>query len=313
MGFINRTCEIIGLSANTYPGPPDFVLIDIVNHEGTKLHSLEIPAELYNLDDFSYDDLEKLATIFYNGIWPQGNSLKLRDDVTAFIDSNYPANTPIDKQDRVLDFFRSMTTYDGEGVNYNFFDPAQLWRKAYVENEYEFRFYFDSLEDSGFLKVLEKYPGSYAGISLTVSGLNKLVALDEKKRSKTCFVAMSFSGELKPVYEKGIAAAIRETGFEPLKIDDDASIASEQTINDAILAAIKKSQFTIADFTKQRAGVYFEAGYALGRGHKVIYTCREDDIGNAHFDTRNYPHILWKTAEDLKLQLINKIEVYIKG
>jgi hypothetical protein len=59
--------------------------------------------------------------------------------------------------------------------------------------------------------------------------------------------------------------------------------------------------------------VYFEAGYALGRGLKVIYTCREDQIDEAHFDTRNYPHILWKDADELKKKLIDKIEVFIKA
>jgi len=313
MGFVTKVCEKIGLTAKSLPGAPDYILFHIRDAEGKKRSALEVPEALDSMDNFSEDDLEKLATIFYNDTWPSKYSLKSKEDVTSFIDSNYPPNTPLDKQERVLDFFRSLSTYDGEGVTYALYGPDQLWRKAYVENEPEFMFYFDSLEQAGFLKVLEKYPASYSGISLTVSGLNKLVALDQKKRSKTCFVAMSFSEELKPVYEQGIAAAIRAAGFDPLKIDDDASIASEQTINDAILAAIKKSQFTIADFTKQRAGVYFEAGYALGRGQKVIYTCREDDIGNAHFDTRNYPHILWKDAEDLKQQLINKIEVYIKA
>ncbi len=90
-------------------------------------------------------------------------------------------------------------------------------------------------------------------------------------------------------------------------------IPSDVTINDAILAAIKRSKFTIADFTGHKRGVYFEAGYALGRQQKVIYTCREDDINNAHFDTRNYAHILWKEPSDLREQLINKIEVYINS
>ena len=60
-----------------------------------------------------------------------------------------------------------------------------------------------------------------------------------------------------------------------------------------------------------KAGVYFEAGYALGRGQKVIYTCKKDDISNAHFDTRNYQHIVWETADDLKQKLIDKINAFV--
>ena len=66
------------------------------------------------------------------------------------------------------------------------------------------------------------------------------------------------------------------------------------------------------DFTKNKHGVYFEAGYALGRGQKVIYTCREDSIEDAHFDIRNYQHLVWKDGEDLKMKLMDKIEVFIK-
>lgn len=58
--------------------------------------------------------------------------------------------------------------------------------------------------------------------------------------------------------------------------------------------------------------MYFEAGYALGRGQKVIYICKEDDIINAHFDTRNYQHILWTDKVDLRQKLIDRIDAFVK-
>jgi len=125
-------------------------------------------------------------------------------------------------------------------------------------------------------------------------------------------VAMSFDSDLRAIYDQAIVPALVASGFESLRIDDN-TVTSETTINDAMLAAIKKSRFTIADFTRHKKGVYFEAGYALGRGQKVIYTCHEDEINDAHFDTRNYPHIVWKDAEDLKKKLIDRIEVFIKS
>ena len=67
-----------------------------------------------------------------------------------------------------------------------------------------------------------------------------------------------------------------------------------------------------SNFTLQRPGVYFEAGYALGRGQKVIYICKEDDIINAHFDTRNYQHILWTDKVDLRQKLIDRIDAFVK-
>jgi hypothetical protein len=108
-----------------------------------------------------------------------------------------------------------------------------------------------------------------------------------------------------------IKQAIIETGFIPI-IVDEIHVKSDVTINDEILASIKKSRFCISDFTQQKNGVYFEAGYALGRGLKVIYTCTREDFNNAHFDINHYLHILYDTPEQLKKGLIDKIEAWIK-
>ena len=59
----------------------------------------------------------------------------------------------------------------------------------------------------------------------------------------------------------------------------------------------------MADVTQQRAGVYFEAGYALGLGLPVFWCVRKDDLDNVHFDTRQYNHIVWENEEDLAEQL----------
>jgi len=122
---------------------------------------------------------------------------------------------------------------------------------------------------------------------------------------------MSFDTEMIKIYNEWIEPSIRESDFEPYIVFNQHP-ESDVTINDEILAGIKKAKFTIADFTYHKAGVYFEAGYALGRGQKVIYTCREDNIGTAHFDTRNYQHLVWKDGADLKKKLMDKIEVFIK-
>jgi nucleoside 2-deoxyribosyltransferase len=70
-----------------------------------------------------------------------------------------------------------------------------------------------------------------------------------------------------------------------------------------IITEIKNSRFIIADVTHQRAGVYFEAGYALGLGLPVIWSVRDDDLNNVHFDTRQYNHIVWESEAHLSEQL----------
>ncbi len=87
----------------------------------------------------------------------------------------------------------------------------------------------------------------------------------------------------------------------------------------------------VADITGARHGVYFEAGFALGLGIPVIWTCNKgwrtqlqtevnpNDLALprveekawfdvAHFDTHTFQHILWKDAEDLKQQLSTRLE-----
>jgi hypothetical protein len=49
----------------------------------------------------------------------------------------------------------------------------------------------------------------------------------------------------------------------------------------------------------------------MGLGTPVIWTCRKDDIKNAHFDTRQYNHIIWSTAEELREALHLRIAATI--
>ena len=84
-----------------------------------------------------------------------------------------------------------------------------------------------------------------------------------------------------------------------------------EKICDAIIAEIRKSKFVVTDFTGHRGGVYFEAGYALGLGLPVIWTCSKDDLDGSNFDTRQYNHIVWESDEELFEKLRRRIEATI--
>jgi nucleoside 2-deoxyribosyltransferase len=105
-------------------------------------------------------------------------------------------------------------------------------------------------------------------------------------------------------YFNGIKKAIEATGYEAVRIDLKEH---NQKICDLIMSEIRHTGFLVADFTGHRHGVYFEAGFALGLGLPVIWTCRKQDIENAHFDTRQYNHILWETADELCTKLKNRV------
>ena len=53
-----------------------------------------------------------------------------------------------------------------------------------------------------------------------------------------------------------------------------------------------------SDFTGNRGGVYYEAGFAHGLGLPVIFMCRDGD--ELHFDVRQYNCIFWKPDQLLK-------------
>jgi nucleoside 2-deoxyribosyltransferase len=121
------------------------------------------------------------------------------------------------------------------------------------------------------------------------------------------FCAMWFADDLKPLWSEALEPAIRAAGYEPKRIDQHEHV---NRIDDEIVAMIRRSRFVVADFTGQRGGVYFEAGYALGLGLRVIWLCRQDELDRVHFDTRQYNFLVWKPSEyaDLAKRLQNRIE-----
>ena len=118
------------------------------------------------------------------------------------------------------------------------------------------------------------------------------------------FVAMWFSAKTQRLFDEVIAPAIRDAGYESLRID---SKEHNNKIDDEIVASIRSARFVVADYTGERGGVYYEAGFAHGLGLPVVFMARE---GTAiHFDTRQYNTIFWKAEDfaDARERLKNRI------
>lgn len=122
--------------------------------------------------------------------------------------------------------------------------------------------------------------------------------------SSVCFCAMWFNPEVATLWTSVIAPATRLAGYEPLRIDGKQHNGK---IDDEIMASIRASRFVVADFTGNRGGVYYEAGFAHGLGLPVIFMCREGD--ELHFDIRQYNCIFWKpdALEEAQQRLKNRI------
>jgi Nucleoside 2-deoxyribosyltransferase len=147
-------------------------------------------------------------------------------------------------------------------------------------------------------------------LTLSMKGWNQIQPLPRPGGIPgRCFVAMWFSEELRAAYEQGIKPAVKKaTGKEPLRIDQKEH---NNEITDEIMAEIRNAQFIVADFTGHRAGVYYEAGFAMGLGRPVIWSCREDQLSGLHFDTNHKNHIVWQSPEDLQEKLYRRIRMTI--
>lgn len=121
----------------------------------------------------------------------------------------------------------------------------------------------------------------------------------------SAFVAMSFASEHDFIYQEGIRLALVDAGYDPVCLK---YLLTNEDINDRILLEIRKAEIVVADFTGQKAGVYFEAGFAMGLKKEVYRTCQHDDLKNLHFDTNHYQHIVWNSPGDLRTQLVEKIQ-----
>lgn len=221
------------------------------------------------------------------------------EDLKDLRDSVVVPKNPLESIDRILLYILRKIKSADDGVELKQTDRSI----AYAKNPSEFSYFLWKAQELGYL---EKHPQGQTRDRLTLNGWKHLAELPQKDiRPSQAFVAMWFHKDLEDAWENGLQPALKQTGYDPIRID---RTEHNEKIDDRIIAEIRKSGLLIADFTGQRGGVYFEAGFAMGLGIPVIWTCRDTDIGDLHFDTRQYNHIVWTEAADLKERLINRIE-----
>jgi nucleoside 2-deoxyribosyltransferase len=140
---------------------------------------------------------------------------------------------------------------------------------------------------------------------VTARGWQRISQLrDTPLQSKKAFVALKFAPDMLAMFKDKLAPALLRAGYT-------AEISGTPEHNDQIdakiIVQIKSARFVVADVTHENQGVYFEAGYALGLGRPVIWTCRRDLKGKIHFDTRQYNHILWNDGDELAAKLHDRV------
>ncbi len=181
---------------------------------------------------------------------------------------------------------------------------------AYTEstNPNEMLHLLKYLIGQGWIELKRESLGTKA-VTLTVEGSEHLAGMENVNRtSSQAFVAMWFDESVNAAWEEAIKPAIEDTGYKAVRIDE---VGHLNKIDEQIMSEIRASRFVVADFTHgedgARGGVYYEAGFAHGLDIPVIFTCRKDKIEHVHFDTRQYPHLLWQRPEELRELLTVRI------
>jgi ribose 1,5-bisphosphokinase PhnN len=115
-----------------------------------------------------------------------------------------------------------------------------------------------------------------------------------------------------PFLDDAYAAVERACAAVGQRVERVDRVAFTGEITEKILSSIELAGTVIADLTHERPNVYYEIGFAHGRGKQVILTAREGT--KAHFDLQSQKIIFYRNATDLELQLTGMLAVLnVKG
>jgi hypothetical protein len=215
--------------------------------------------------------------------------------------SNFPRNI-IEIQSRTLMLLYKQ--YPKYGQNIEQFTQFDF----FAENNSDLIFIMEAMIQKNWLniKITKAIDGQFVISNPSIIAEDGWIEIEEnidRNYSTQVFVAMWFDPTMDKAYA-AIERAIGECGLNILRIDRKEH---NNDISGEILFEIKKSKIIIADVTGQRNGVYFEAGFAIGNQKTVIWSCRENDLKNIHFDTRQYNHVLWADENDLYNKMKNRL------
>lgn len=152
--------------------------------------------------------------------------------------------------------------------------------------------------------------------SLGTGGLFSMLKSDVDKKSagntdtqkNQVFVMMPIASD-RPELEDVLSAIKRSAkkhGIDSLRVDE---IEHSGKITDLILSEINCSRYLVCDISIDRPNVYYELGYAHGRGREVILIAREGS--NIHFDVKDYSIIFYRNITDLEDRLSKRINAML--
>jgi len=216
---------------------------------------------------------------------------------------------------------REITMFEGAISNLMFFGSMRIWetdkpidsvwpinREEYKNNTY--------MIDGDITRALEKEANDVSeqfyseAITMIESGKYKeqrSKIVETIKGSYSFFICSLDNQEVLHNYEFVIKPTIKQFHFDVQKADE---ISHTGTITDAILSAINRSRFLVADLTDEKPNCYYEVGYAHALGKPVIILAKEGTY--RHFDISTYKWNFWKDYIDLKSKFETELHSVLK-
>jgi hypothetical protein len=116
------------------------------------------------------------------------------------------------------------------------------------------------------------------------------------------FVVASFRDDIKAAFA-GIEAAATKCG---LLAQRGKEVLCDFRITDQIMAMILRAQYVVADLSYARPKIYFELGFARGRGKTVFTVARKGTP--THFDVSDRSCFFYEDPRHLESELIRRIK-----
>jgi|ERR1700733_5547386 len=182
------------------------------------------------------------------------------------------------------------------------FDPQKDYPLVFAADWKEASYLLGQLSVRGFVTPVT----GTGNVQVTADGYERVEELEAAsyKSTRNAFVAMSFDKSRDFIYKEAIEPAIREAGYHAIRIDKTDYV---NRIDDEIISQLRQSRFMVADFTGQRAGVYYEAGFMHGLGRNVIWMVEKPELKEVHFDLRQYNFVDYDSAADARARLYYRI------
>lgn len=233
---------------------------------------------------------------------------------TQNLDNLLALKTPTvsERAEKLMVAIEKNSKFIGDTVGISYSNGANSWLStSWSQNRDELTYLVEKylMQECGWVLDAKAFDlDANITVQLTPSGYAYLDQLRQGQgEGIQGFCAMWFNEAVAPIWTEAISPAIAGAGYRPIRIDE---VNHNNRIDDEILAQIRRSRFVIADFTGDRGGVYFEAGFALGLGIQVIWTIREQDLKGVHFDNRQYNFLQWNLNDlpSFKKALQSRIE-----